>query len=125
MWLNGDGTDTLHLPAAPFTTITVKVDGVTVTDYQPARRSGLLRRAAGWPDGLENIEVTFTHGYTEIPGDIVDAVLEQAQTQALTIAAVQQQGMGPASVTYGKEATIGVTSKWSEAVEKYKLNWGS
>lgn len=124
IWLDGDGTDTLLLPAAPFTTITVAVDGAAVTDFKPSRRAGILRRAGGWPDGLENIEVQYTHGYPEIPGGIVDAVLEQAATQVLVQAAISSQGMGPATVKYEAKATVGVTQKWTDAVEKYSLGRG-
>ncbi len=124
IWLDGDGTDTLLLPAAPFTTISVEVDGAPVTDYKPARRSGILRRAGGWPDGLENIEVTYTHGYATIPGGIVDAVLEQAEMQAMVAGYVESEAAINQSVKYGQQATVGVTQRWTDAVEKYSLGRG-
>lgn len=124
IWLDGDGTDTLLLPAAPFTTITVEVDGAVVTDFKPARRSGILRRPSGWPDGLENIEIVYTHGYETIPGDIVDAVLEQAQTQLFAMPAISSQGIGPGNVSYEKAATVGVTQRWADTVARYSLNGG-
>lgn len=120
IWLDGDGTDTLLLPAAPFTTITVKVDGAAVTDFTPQRRSGILRRSGHWPDGLENIEVTYTHGYAEIPGGVVDAVLEQAEMQAMVPGYVESEAALNQSVKY----TVGVTQRWTDAVEKYSLGRG-
>jgi hypothetical protein len=122
--LDGDGGDTLFLPAAPFTTIAVKVDGTAVTDFVASRRSGYLRRVERWPDGLENIEITYTHGYAVIPGAIRDAVLEQAAVQALVRAGVQQETAGPQSVTWGTQATTGVTRKWADAVQNYSLGRG-
>ncbi|MET4094570.1 hypothetical protein [Arthrobacter sp. UYCu712] len=127
IWLDGNGTDTLLLPAAPITSISVELDGAALvagSGYKISRRAGILRRAGGWPDDLENVKVTYTHGYDEIPGDIADAVLEQATTQALVLAHVGAQGMGPANIKYEAAATVGVTQKWTDAVEKYNLGRG-
>lgn len=122
--LDGDGTDTLHLPAAPFTSISVKVDGAAVTDFTASRRSGVLRRACRWPDGLGNIQVTYTHGYAVIPGAIQDAVLEQAAVQAVVLPGVQQETAGSQSITWGVSATTGATQKWTDAVNTYSLGRG-
>jgi hypothetical protein len=124
IWLDGDGTDTLLLPAAPFTTLSVELNGAALvagSGYQASRRAGILRRAGGWPDGLENIKVTYTHGWVIIPGAIVDAVLEQAATQAKDLAHIASESAGGQSITYGAQAMIGVTQKWVDAVEKYSL----
>jgi hypothetical protein len=119
--LDGNGTELLLLPAAPFTTIAVEVDGEAVTDYTASTRAGVLRRSALWPDGLENIQVTYTHGYATIPGAIQDAVLEQAAIQARVPAGVQQETAGTQSITWGLAATTGVTQKWADAVNLYRL----
>lgn len=119
--VDGNGSDTLVLPAAPATEISVKVDGTAVTDYSASLRAGILRRAARWPDGLGNIEVTYTHGYADIPGGIRDAVLEQAALSATVPAGIQSEAAGGMSVTWGQTATTGVTQKWSDAVAAYRL----
>lgn len=120
--LDGDGSNLLLLPAAPATQIRVKVDGAAVTDFVANQRAGILRRAARWPDGLGNIEVTYTHGYAVIPGGIQDAVLEQAAVQATVPAGVQSESSsGGMSITWGLHATAGVTQRWSDAVEAYRL----
>lgn len=121
--LNGDGSEILLLPAAPFTDITVLVDGTEVTDYTADRRGGYLRRTGRWPYGLGNIEVTYSHGYSVIPGGIRDAVLEQAQLNLIR-AGVQAESAGTQSVTWGSQATTGVTARWSEAVAVYQLGRG-
>lgn len=126
--LDGDGTTALHLPAAPVQTIAVSLDGVPLVErvgFQISRRNGVLRRIGGvWPDGLENIEITYSHGWATIPGGIMDAVLEQGQVQATILAGVQTQSAGPYGVTYGAQATVGVTQKWTDAVAKYSLGSG-
>jgi hypothetical protein len=123
--LDGDGSDTLLLPAAPVVgDVAVKIDGVTVTDHKVSRHAGILRRAAGWPDDLGNIEVTYTHGHTEIPVDVVDAVLEQAELQFKVLAGVQQASLGARSITFGTTASVGVTQRWVDAIEAHRLNRG-
>lgn len=121
--LDGDGSETLLLPAAPFTTITVSVNGAVVTDYQANRRGGILRRAARWPAGLGNISVVYTHGYAIIPGGIRDAVLEAAELNLIKAGVQSESALGQ-SITWGQTATTGVTQKWTEAVEVYRLGRG-
>lgn len=121
--LDGDGSQALILPAAPVIgTPTVKVADVLVTDFSVSSRHGVLRRKAGWSDDLGNIEVTYTHGYENIPGDIQDAVLEQAELQFQILAGVTQMSLGSQSVAFGTKATVGVTQRWSDAVETHRLN---
>lgn len=122
--LAGDGSRVLLLPSCPIIgTPVVAVDGEAVTDFEVGRKAGVLRRKAGWPDGLDNIVVTYTHGWTVVPGDIADAVLEMAE--------IDSRPHGVASVASGSESigiavTIqtGVTQRWSDAVEKYRLKDG-
>jgi hypothetical protein len=124
--LDGTGTRTLQLPAAPITDITVTLAGRLLEegpDFEVSRRNGILRRAGGrfWPDGLENVAVTYTHGYDPIPDDVADAVLEHATTLAMVYAHIQQEGAGSVQATYGAAATVGTTQKWADAVENYRL----
>lgn len=119
--LDGDGGAALLLPAFPVRDVTVRIDGVAVTDFRTSPRNGVLRRDAGWPDQLGNVEVTFTHGWATVPGDIEDAVLEQAEAQLVAITGVQTIQQGARSLTFGAAATVGVTQKWTDTVEKYRL----
>lgn len=122
--LDGNGSQALILPAAPVVgRPDVEIDGQTVTDFSVSR-SGMLRRAGGWPDGLGNVQVSYTHGYDEIPGDIQDAVLEQAELQYKILAGVQQASLGAQSVTFGTQASVGVTQRWTDAVTSHMLNRG-
>jgi hypothetical protein len=119
--LDGDGSETLLLPAAPATDITVLVDGAAVTDFQVNARAGILRRASRWPAGLGNIEVTYSHGFAEIPGGIQDAVLEMAAISARVPAGVQSETAGGQSITWGAQAASGVSQRWTDAVLAYLL----
>lgn len=124
--LDGNGMHILHLPAAPVKgRPTVVVDGEEIDDFQISRRHGILRRTRGrWPHGLGNVEVTYSHGYKDVPGDVSDAVLEHAATIATSLAHVQQESAGSNSVGFGTTAAVGVTQKWADAVERYRLNTG-
>lgn len=123
-WVSGNNSDILLLPAFPIVgDVVVEIDGQAVTDFDTGRASGVLRRkSAVWPDGLENIKVTFTHGWDTVPDDIQDAVLEQAAMQASHTAVhiTQETALGN-SVTYNQAVVTGVTQKWSDAVAKYRL----
>lgn len=125
--LSGDGTRRLLLPARPVVgTPTVVVDGTVLVhgvDFRVGRDAGILRRAAGcvWPDELDVVEVTYTHGWTVIPGDVEDAVLEQAEAVYDVEVALQSRSSGAESVTYSASAAVGVTQRWTDTVERYRL----
>ena len=128
--VSGRGTDTLLLPSAPVRAVaSVRVGGQLLqpAEYQVGSRIGVLRRVNGtWPDGLENIEVTYTHGYPadKVPGDISDAVLEHAATLATSSAHVQQESAMSKSAGYFAAAMVGTTQKWVDAVDRHSLNRG-
>lgn len=128
IWLDGDGTTTLLLPSIPVTAFSLSVAGAVLvqgTDYQLSRKNGVVRKVGGvWKDGLENIEVTYTHGWETIPGGIEDAVLEQASVQATQLVHIQRNDSGPVGQTFGAQATVGVTQKWADAVNKYAIGSG-
>lgn len=123
---NGDGSTRMLVKVAPIVgTPSIKIGGAPITGVEVDRDSGILGRAAGWPRGLGNIEVTYSHGYEEIPGDIVDAVLEQAETQALALGGgLSQMTVGSQSASFGAQATVGVTQRWADTVQKYVLGSG-
>lgn len=128
--LNGTGTDTLLLPAAPVVgNVGVAIAGVSAgaNAYTGLdRRAGVLRRASRWPEGLGNITITYSHGFLpdQVPGDIQSAVIERATMLALTHAHVSQESGISQSQTNFAQATVGVTQEWADAVNRYSLNRG-
>lgn len=125
---NGNGSQTLLLPARPVDIHTVEVGGVALVegvDFQVDEDAGILRRVGGWwPDGLGTVKVTYSHGWEEIPGGIEDAVLEHAATIAMVQAHVQQESAGSTQSSQIAQALVGTTAKWEAAVSKYRLNVG-
>lgn len=125
--LNGSGRETLLLPYMHIVgAATVQVDGQPVTDYVTDPAAGILRRTNYkiWPDSLSNVTVTCSHGYKNLPGDMQDAVLEQAEAQYRTITGVSSYSVGGRSITFGAGSTVGVTQKWADVVHKYSLTGG-
>ena len=51
-------------------------------------------------------------------------MLEQAQLQYEVLAGVAQMSLGSQSIGFGTQATVGTTQRWSDAVQKYRLNVG-
>lgn len=101
---------------------TVEVAGVAV-EVECGREAGILRGRACFPDGLDNVRVVASHGYDPIPGDIEDAVLEMAEMTFYVEAGVTSRTAGAESVAFAPTIQAGVTQRWAETVEKYKL-WG-
>lgn len=122
--LNGAGRETLLLPYMHITgAVIVQVDGKPVNDFVVDPRAGILRRTnyRTWPDSLSNITVICSHGYKDLPGDIQDAVLEQAEAQYRTLTGISNYSVGGRSITFGAASTVGVTQKWTDTVHKYSL----
>lgn len=121
-----DGGRTILLRAAPVVStasVTFQADGgtpyaLTAADYRLEPQAGILRLPSSY-HGLVTID--YRAGYAEIPGDVEDAVLEHAATVAMVMAHLQQEGGGNTQASYGKEAMVGTTAKWTTAVRRYNL----
>ena len=119
--LDGDGSRSLVLPTAPVVGVSrVAVDGDEVTDYRWSS-AGLLRRTHGqWPDDLQAVEVTYSHGYDPIPEEITDVVLNAAETAFTGSQDIASMTVGGQQVTFRQ----GVSVTWSTVVDLYRLNRG-
>ncbi|MFE9845776.1 mobile element protein [Streptomyces goshikiensis] len=124
--LDGNGRESLLLPVWPTVAVTkVLLDGkelVDGTDYSWSA-AGILRRLGCqvWPDRLRCIEVTYSHGWAEIPADISDAVIEQARAAFRSEPGIKSKAVGGQSVTF----ETGVTGQWSETVQRHQVRTGS
>lgn len=98
----------LTLPGQPVTAVSaVLVDGVAVADYTFV--GGSLWRACGWQHCVPSVvTVTMTHGYAEVPEDIVGLV-----------AALAAAGINKANSDAGYSTTTGVQSE-SETIDDYQ-----
>lgn len=118
--LDGTGSTTLLLPAAPVLAVhDVTIDAEEVTDFEWSA-DGMLKRAAGWPLKYRSVIVVYDHGHDPIPDDIAEAVLEAAGLLGSPRArGVQSRTAGPFTETYARP---GVTETWSKAVAAHRLD---
>lgn len=102
--LDSAGQSRLLLPELPvLAVVSVKEDGQTLVagrDYKLGQFGLLYRMGRGWKAGIQVIEVTYSHGYSEIPTDIKDIATRAA-------ARVFQAGLRAAE----QEGVLGVSSK--------------
>lgn len=116
--------ETLLLPAKGVSELSVKLGGSAPEHVTYSPRTGALRRRGGWGSELGSIEVTYSAGSEEVPEDVADAVAEQAASIYATLATpgVQQISQGVRSITFGTASTVGTTQRWTEAVERHRLD---
>ncbi len=86
------------------------------TDYVLGQHGMLHRIGRPWAAGIQNVTVTYTHGYATLPGTLVDickrsaARAYQAGLRAEAqegVPGVQAESLGDHSVTYGAEGAGG------------------
>lgn len=119
--LDCDGGDMLFLPELPVVSVSEVVEDdetLTVTDDYILGQYGILYRVGqDWLDGVQKITVTYSHGYSTIPDDIVDvATRSAARVYQAGLRAKEHDGMtgisslslGDYSVSYGSEHGGGV-----------------
>jgi hypothetical protein len=133
--LDGTGTDALLLPELPVTSAgTVTVAGGTITDYVVNTRLGMLIRKASntdvdytnacrpltWPEGRQNIVVTYQHGYADadLPRDVRMVALSIA-SRLVVQGVASEESNGPVSVKYATPATD-LTAGELRILQKYR-----
>lgn len=118
--LDGTGTDALLLPHLPVSAAgTVTVAGSAVTDYVLNSNGILFRKSIGtdvdytnatrtltWPEGRQNITVTYDHGYADadLPRSIRMVALSIASRLVVQGVAVEES-LGDVRVKYAAPAT--------------------
>lgn len=87
-------------------------------------------RLMGWPwlrpQGIwaQRVQVTYSHGYTEVPDDIVDVVLDVAAMTMTNPQGLRQEGIDDYSRTFASE-TIGsgsLTAAHMAALRPYRVS---
>lgn len=110
--IDGNGRSSIRLPGYPVRSIasvevgeskprTLDPSTYRVQDNpaMPGENSGVLeRKRAVWPEGWENVTVTYTWGYTNAP-DSVEGVADQLVIDALQAAAKDNRAAGATSLS--------------------------
>ena len=122
--LDGNGRIRIFLPELPVVNVTsVTLDGVLLvngTDYKLGSH-GIIYRLGGnkWTDGIQNIEIIYSHGFATIPDDIKTVCVRAAarayqaglKAEEMNGISIASYGLGDYSVTYGQDQVAeGVSS---------------
>lgn len=119
--LDGGGGTRIFLPELPVLEVSaVTEDGTTLTagsEYKLGQHGILHRMGQAWASGIQNIVLTYSHGYAVIPDDIV-AVCVRAASRAYQaglrasdsdgISGVASKSLGDFSVAYQSEGGGGI-----------------
>jgi hypothetical protein len=129
--LDGTGTDAILLPEHPVTAAgTVSVNGTAVTDYVLNDNGILYRRVVDWddwtgttltwPEGRQNVTVTFDHGYSsaDLPRSVRMVALAIAARLVVQGPALQET-VGEESVRYAV-ANTDLTAGELRILRKYR-----
>lgn len=115
------GGSKIYLPELPVSAVTKVIEDeveLTANDDYKLGQHGILYRVDGyWPAGIQNVVITYTHGYVTIPDDIVGVCARSAsRVYQAGLRAKEQNGvmgiasltLGDYSVSYGAEGGGGV-----------------
>ena len=134
IYLDGSGTDLMFLPQRPVSAAgTVEVNGTAVTDYTYTESGKLIRTSddeptwstwgqtyqpvAYWPEGRQNVSVTYTHGGS-VPND-VRMVAMMIAYRLVTQGGATQEQVGDVRKTYAVAATD-LTNGEKAILRKYR-----
>lgn len=117
---DGTGSDLLLLRQVPVTAVArVLVDGqeLPATSYRMTPLS-LVRLGSWWPVGWDNVQVTYTAGYTDVPPDVEQAVLEICGYRWR-----EKDRIGLASKGFGQETTTFHLTDMPESARSVLLSY--
>lgn len=103
--LDGDGSRHLWLPSLHVTAVTAVTNGDTVldvTDDLDWSETGFIElRCSRWTERPRRISVELTHGYEEIPADLVELAVSLAARAASSPSGAISEHAGQVSLTFG------------------------
>lgn len=127
--LDGNGSAHMWLPSLRVTDVdSVENEGTVLSseDYDWSASGYLQLRTWGtWSDRPRQVEVTFTHGYTEAPPDVIEVAAAVASRAATSPAGIVRDQSGPFSVQYatvnGAAGGIALLEHEKAILDRYKL----
>lgn len=99
--LRGTWAGVLRLPERPVVSVAeVLLDGVEVTDYDLVGDELHRTPGLGWGGSAVTIQVTYTHGFAEVPADLRGWVLTVAARGITNPTGVTQESIDGYAVSY-------------------------
>lgn len=138
--LTGTWSSVLELPGQPVDSVaSVEIDGIEVTDYTLVRGSLHRGETGGWnpynksrlghwggPAAL--VQVTYTHGFDEVPWDAKAVCLSMAARSFDNPAGVRSESIDGYSVTFGVggsgSSLVVLTDDDKRALARYRKRSG-
>lgn len=116
----GVNADRFRLPQRPVEEVTlVKLDGETVASDEYYLTGDKLVKISGvWGNSHQVLEVTYTHGYAEIPESLKAICLEAVVRVWVNPGSVQSENYGGEAVNYGREVGLLLTATEERAIRK-------
>lgn len=120
--VDGPGGRTAMLPTLELTDVVTVTDAGTVVDPLDLEwsRDGYLRRCGCWTTKLRGLSVTATHGYADVPVDLIALVCTVAARAAASPAGAVREQVGSASVTYSQ---VGFNVSGGTALLKHEIEY--
>jgi hypothetical protein len=114
------GQRKLFLPELPVIEVSEVVENeetLTVTDHYKLGQHGILHRVGGgcWYSGIQSVTVTYSHGYDNIPDDIVGVCTRAAArayqaglkaADAEGVPGISSKSLGDFSVAFNAEGNV-------------------
>lgn len=121
--IRGSWDSQLFVPERPVTAVaSVTIRGVLLDPSAYTWRStGLLERQfASWGDPWAPVIVTYDHGYTEIPDDVVGVICDMVANVVVNPSRVDAETIGSYShMRRGSTIGLTITEEQTEIAEKY------
>lgn len=132
VYLDGSGIDELVLPDREVTgvsevildydlddptTLVASGEG-TASEYTFTARGVLIRRGGVWPIRRKSIQVTYTHGFEEVPADIKIVTVAVA-SRAYTQDGANQESVGSYSASFAGQPGV-LTADEKRMLGRYK-----
>jgi L-arabinose isomerase len=122
--LEGYGQDVISLPRQPVIAVqSVTVDGLAVTDYQK-RGANLYRilRWGGTSSYAADVVVTYTYGYTTVPGSVELAVLQlAAELYERPVSSISSEQIDDYVVRYDGTPVPRLAISWRDIAARYRV----
>ena len=127
--VDGSGAQVLPLPTMALRNVeSVDENGqpVTLADMQWSA-SGFLHRPVGWTSNLRGVEVTFSHGYDDVPLEVQAVVLSVAARAAASPDGITRTQVGSVSVSFSQSATnvaggVALLDHERDVLDRYRLS---
>jgi len=124
IFVDGTGTDTILLPAAPVNGIDLlEIDGelIASTKYKYSKKGWVkLTDGTTFPKTPNSIEIIYNHGFATIPDAILGIVLALAGRITDGSSGIKQETIGSYSVTYADPAPV-LRANEQAGLDAYKV----